>query len=132
MEIISNGSLIAVTLNDLGSLVFGYEGKANERMIFFVDKKTRNHDIGGDILFGQFLYQFEKSPKDTLNNGNRHPSRINYPHDSRVISYDSITPDEFDDFFKKMNQISQNNSAYSERINKIFNLISFQKEKVSA
>ena len=129
---LSANSLIVVVLNDLGVKIFGYEGKENDRVVFFADQKSKNYStLGGELLSGHFIFQFEKSPKETLNNGNKHPSKITYPNDSRIISYDYPTPEEFDDFFERMNQISQTNPTYSERITKIFNLISFQREKLS-
>jgi len=129
---LSTNSLIVVVLNDLGVKIFGHQDEENERLIFFIDKKSKNFSLNNtEILAGQFLFQFEASPKDTLNNGNRHPSRLNFPHDSRVSSYDTPTPEEFADFFERMNQISENSPIYSDRITKIFDLISFQREKLS-
>ena len=126
-------SLMAVTLSDLGTMVFDHEGGENNRVLFFIDQKSKNYSgLEGTIFSGNFIFQFEKSPENTLCKSNRNPSRIIYPTDKRITSYDYPNQEEFDNFLKIMNQISDTNQIYSKRINTIKNRISLQREKLKA
>lgn len=110
---------VAVVLNEHGTEAFTYlEGaKAGDRQVYFIDRVATAAITKATMLLGQLVVEFEKCPEDTLSltpggtNLLYFQAEKGHSGDSRVSSYDDLTPEEVRDTWGRLAQLAK---AYPE------------------
>lgn len=106
-EVPKTKSFVTVVLSEMGAVSFKYlqGAKPGERQVYFVDSTGKGSFTGADMLRGQFVFEFEKSPEWALPMAPGCTNRLyfgglsNYSDgrgDKRVLEYDHLTAEEIE------------------------------------
>ena len=110
----SDKSFVAVALNENGASAFTYlkDASKGSRQVYFVNEVRKGAITEAQMLLGQFIFEFEKSPVDALRLTPGATNRLYFPRegeekgDNRVETYDSLTPEEVADTRERLAALS--------------------------
>lgn len=94
--IVKEETFVVVTLNEIGAKSFIHlkNGEPGQRHVYYVEQVSTSGLNGCLMLFGQFIFDWESFPVDSLNMDSTGMNSIYYPYDEKIATYGTLTPEE--------------------------------------
>lgn len=113
--------LLVLTMTEVGARSFTYlkNVEKGQREIYFVGKVLKGAVSGRTMLLGQFIFEFEKAPDESIPMNPASSNRIYFPEDKRVALFEEPTEEEKKETKERLLDLAEKNPKHREAIQDI-------------